>query len=396
MRSLILLLLLPLAGAQTDGLEVHEFGFLVEAGVEHERLSVPDLLGDLPSHVRSEVKDSPLDGARAGDPRTAAGSAPLDLRVPLPQTITTADPLIFFYSDRPCTVDVTVRFDDGRPIAWFPRVDAYRSRELVWEEVGISPRLPRGRNLKKLWDEGGKGKWRGLFRARKLRGPCYVECGTQVEKYLFYEAAVNYPLTLLVNEADPATGVLTLENVRDLPLLDLYVLPGHARDAVAYVSRLEPGARLTVDPTAEHEAIAWLDEDLPEHLRDHLAATGLHENEATLCARMVLEAPFMRGRAPRALYRLPQEEYAQHYHLSIEPPPATTIRVGLVLVPDLHERSLQHICQMVAAGRQEQRRRAQAALQVLGSTGREALQAEIPRRRGVHRRRLEAALQELE
>ena len=114
-----------------------------------------------------------------------------------------------------------------------------------------------------------------------------------------------------------------------------------------------------------------------------------------LGTRMVLEAPFMRSAGTRALYRLPPEEYRQHHELTVEPAPDQLLRVGLVLVPDLRQRTVACMCKVLATGTTAQRRIALAMLRAAGPTGRAGLEQELPRYGGNQRARLEKALEEL-
>jgi hypothetical protein len=389
MRTLlaVLILLLPLAQSQSSEapLVVHEFGYLWEEGLTEAEVTVHDLLGDLPSHVRDESKETPLD---VGDITT---------------TTTVGDPFLFFYAEQPLTVDVEVAIPEGRPVAWFPRATEYRSDRLLWRDISVTQKKPDRRRLKPLRPSEHRQKWQGLTAARKVTGSSFLEVGTQVEKYLFYESALPYPPALLhlpdqprQRRGAPPTS-FRVRNTRPFPLLDLYVFPGldDPRQQVAYVHTLAPDAVLEISfaETSEDDSspVQWLTEPVEQHLDGRMQQLGLFPEEAQLCVDTVLEPAFLQSRGRKAAYRLPRAEYDRLCPVTITPEPRTLIRVGMVLVTDLQHRTVDHYCDVAERGSSQERRRVQPVLASVGHDAVAALEERMRQRRGKYRARLREA-----
>ena len=342
----------PGAHAQTNGLTVHEWGtFTSFQGSDGVLLSWKPLnTTELPKFVYTRANPR-LD-------RAMPGLVILKGEISSLQRMET--PVLYFYSDRELTVDVSVRFPEGTITEWFPQAGqigpavtlaasnaipaalapAVPESLIRWPEVRIlPPNFPAG-NLPALPADGSGSHY---FAARETdsstllvaflskRYPVTMEW----EKFLFYRGVANFktPLRVTMNTADS----VTVANTGADPLSNLVVVAVNPESPfpmksdfgeAVYLENLAPGSEKTVSlkTGGELKDTGRLAEETAEHLARSLVKAGLYPKEATAMVN-TWKRSWFEERGVRVLYTLPRTWTDRTLPLSVNPAPRQTVRV---------------------------------------------------------------------
>jgi hypothetical protein len=330
-------------------------------------------------------------------------------------------PVIYFYSDREQSVDVSVKFPQGLITEWYPQVarigpssvpvpataalvDNYAQRagvspgftlaslfssaaltnsEAHWRHVAILPNP--GDKVALAMDKSGSH----YFAARETDAACLrveplekTNSQPEFEKFLFYRGVGNFatPLRVTIASGGNKTSdeTLTLANTGPEHIKHLFVLcVENGQGRYSRLSKLKAGGQ---SPTQieSHEALAPLEEvsrKLGEELVESLCSEGLYHREAVAMVNTWKESWFSED-GVRVLYILPRDWTDRTLPLSIQPPPKELVRVMVgraeVLTPAL-EKTLADEVTRAGNNERDAKERLSAELRKLGRFAQPAL-----------------------
>lgn len=315
--ALVLLLVAPAAAIdrtpRTDDLIAHEWGTLTSvAGEAGNPVQWTALLGpaDLPCFVERLSQLSPK-----------FSSAYVRMETPV----------IYFYSPRPVTLSVGVKFPHGWITEWYPRASAVKPKS-----TGIP--LPAGTAIdNRLWVYGrGEIRWDAVnvlpgpdpeYPRGKEASPYYaarhtdsapLRVGKQQEKLIFYRGIGNFQVPL--RAAYAAGGGLEIRNASD-ETIPLAILFENQDGKIGYrkVTGLSGTVRLDMP-----ELTANLT-GLRRELVQYLVEFGLYLPEAEAMLETWSDSWFEEG--TRVIDIMPRPVVDSFLPLDIEPVPASIARV---------------------------------------------------------------------
>jgi hypothetical protein len=333
------------AGAQTNGLIVHEWGtFTSFQGSDGNLMEWKPLeTSKLPSFVYNWTNDSL--GRLSPDPAMLYGKGVL-LSLQRMET-----PVIYFYSDKDRTVDVSVHFPLGRITEWFPQADqigpavatsntpSYLTKSVVssesmirWPQVRVLASNPENPDPKLASDLPGSPSGSHYFTARATDADTlelFQHPPTQWprhEHFLFYRGVAGFSTPLVVTMK--TDNEVTLSNTGAEDLRHLFVLTVHGNSAAfTYVSQLASKATTTVS-IQKAGNIGSLDKiaaDISAQMSSALVKTGLFPREAQAMVNTWKDSWFQE-QGMRVLYTLPRNWTDRTLPLTVNPAPANIIR----------------------------------------------------------------------
>lgn len=312
--------------AAPSGLIVHEWGTFTsvvdETGLpmEWRPFGRPS---DLPGFVYS-VLDNGIDVGPATGSRV--------LKPALRALVRLETPVVYFYGTAETDVSVRVSFPEGRLTEWYPR--ARRTPlGLSWPHVSV---LPSG-SPAVLPDEGDQGRY---YAARATdAAPLTVDGddGPQQEKFLFYRGVGRIvPSAYVALRGDQ----VTVSNYAGSAVSEV-VLFENRGGRLSYLVRSKKGAQVTLRRDAAGGTMESLRRDLEALLVSH----GLYEKEASAMLDTWGDAWFEEGL--RVFYVVPRRATDSALPLTIDPPPARTVRVLVARTEILTPESLASLEQQV-------------------------------------------------
>jgi hypothetical protein len=294
-------------------------------------------------------------------------------------------PVIYFYSDHPQMVDVSVKFPQGMITEWFPQaaqigpsfarvppfistVDSYTAKagagpnlqlaplfssatltnsEIRWKDIAV---LPTNHKMLALPTDPSGSHY---FAARDtdasvLRGDSSLQTNSRAEneKFLFYRGAGSFVTPLHASFDSDQT--LTLENNGNEALEHLFVLSiENGLGAYAPLDALQSGKKeISTVPSCVPARpaplpVAQLQLNLSNDMVNALIAAGLYQKEATAMVNTWKDSWFAED-GVRVLYILPRPWTDRTLPVSINPAPRELVRVMVgraeVLTPSLKQR----------------------------------------------------------
>jgi hypothetical protein len=330
-------------------------------------------------------------------------------------------PVIYFYSDREQSVDVSVRFPQGLITEWYPQVarigpssvpvpataslvDNYAQRagvtpgftlvslfssaaltnsEARWRHVAILPST--GDKVALGMDNSGSH----YFAARETDADCLrveplekTNSQPELEKFLFYRGVGNFatPLHVTIASAGNKTQdeMITLANAGGEHIKHLFVLcVENGKGRYSRLSQLQAGGQWSTQ-IGSREALVPLEElsrKLGEELAESLCSEGLYHREAVAMVNTWKDSWFSED-GVRVLYVLPRDWTDRTLPLSIRPAPKELVRVMVgraeVLTPGL-EKTLADDVTKAGKNDREAREHLSAELKKLGRFAQPAL-----------------------
>jgi hypothetical protein len=315
-----------------DGLAVHEWGtFTTVAGPTGAAIEWLPLAGptDLPCFVEHFLPP-PLSivGKVAGviiTPLNQSAASQYDfLRGTTWAKVRMETPVLYFYSPRDVTVDVSVQFPRGLITEWYPKASStartptneqLRSPAYVgsiaWNGVAVTPamqaRYPRN---------AGESHY---YAARETEA-APVNVSGQTEKFLFYRGIANFDVPI---EAVPVENGVRISNVGPLAMggIVLFENRGGKIGYRALGSSLAPNNVATIQAPELRGNLA----DLRATLERTLVEAGLYQKEAAAMVETWRDSWFEEGL--RVLYVVPQHSVDRILPLTVTPTPDHTARV---------------------------------------------------------------------
>ena len=276
-------------------------------------------------------------------------------------------PVIYFYSPKERTVDVSVQFPQGLITEWYPQArdlgpSTVQPRPLFtaidnaagkmglsarvnlssldtrkgitnsvirWADVKVLPTVPSGEVGTPLPSDKSASHY---YAARETDANCVSVRGsdkTEQEKFLFYRGIGNFAAPLQVSLAGGNEEQLFLFNHGKEDLAHLFVLQvRHGEGRFVYVPRLpgEMNSDVKLDPALKPRPLPELVKEIRARLRDSLVSEGLYEREATAMVNTWRDSWFEEP-GLRVLYVLPRAWTDRVLPLTLEPKPRRIVRV---------------------------------------------------------------------
>jgi hypothetical protein len=285
-------------------------------------------------------------------------------------------PVLYFYSDRERTCDVSVNFPQGRITEWFPakaaadqgfRVPGVAAKKpsLRWPNVKV---LPLGSaNDIALPKEALPTNY---YAARETDASLLqvTEAGkTETEKFLFYRGVAGFQAPLTVKmEALPSTRVVLKNNGAE-PLKQLFLYQVASKGgAWLSIPALAAGETRTV---ALPELGGAPSSELASALRAALVAEGLYEKEAAAMVK-TWQSAWLEERGLRVLYTLPRAWTDRTLPLQLAPAAREVERVMVaraeIISPTIEQALETSMAHYLAAPSQEARMVAVEEIRELG------------------------------
>ena len=288
-------------------------------------------------------------------------------------------PVIYFYSDKARTVEVSVNFPQGQVTEWYPQESAAdlspvrtaaraaKVPALHWDKVEILPKA-EGAGLALPVEKSGSHYYAARATDAALLRVAAGDKKPEVEKFLFYRGTGSFraPLTVTLDSADATR--LTLKNTGTEALRDLFVCNAQG-GAVSWekVESLAPGAEVTVVADGD-KAKKRSREMLAAALRDSLVQRGLFAKEAAAMVQ-TWEDSWLGEPGLRVLYTLPRAWTDRTLPLAIAPAPKAVERVMVgraEIITPVMEQALLSATERYLAGNAETRPQTVAETRALG------------------------------
>lgn len=271
-------------------------------------------------------------------------------------------PVIYFYSDRERTVDVTVQFPNGHITEWYPQLnpDSFKTpgriTKLVWDRVTVLPRAQHPNLEAQLPTHAAPSHY---FPAREaeadyLRREPAKDAKPELESLLFYRG-VGYFTAPLAVSMPGETKTLHLKNNGAEPLGNLFVLQVTGdRANFSFVSSLATGAtqEVTLPCSRSSQPLNEVAEKLGAEMRRALVREGLFEREAAAMVKTWRDSWFAE-QGVRVLYTLPRAWTDRTLPLTVTPMPRQTVRVMVgraeVITPAIENAVLAQLQRFIAA-----------------------------------------------
>ncbi len=231
-------------------------------------------------------------------------------------------PVIYFYSETPRTVDVTVNFPEGKVTEWYPQVVNPKGggRTMQWKDVQVLA------HPKMTLPQDGTGSH--YYAARKTMANL-VQTKGETEKFIFYRgvASFNAPLRVFVGGANEE--VLYLQNAGSEPLRHFYVVQIH--NGLAKFEQFEgiaagEGRNIKLERGLNEVPLSDFQTNIGEAMRNALEKEGLYGPEAAAMVQTWRDSWFGED-GVRVLYVLPRTWTDRTLPLTIEPAPDEIARV---------------------------------------------------------------------
>lgn len=318
---------------------VHEWGtFTSLQGANGVQLSwLPQIGADLPPFVyRDNLRNSIGAGYLS---RSVMSKASRRAR----QRMET--PVLYFYSEKPRTVDVEVRFPNGSITEWYPRVShagptmTSIAKERIpqgragesyirWNDVQV---LPHDQKVALKHD----GKPSHYYPARETdANPLKISTGTgrwqvtETEKLLFYRGLGQFEAPLRVR-LDLTETKMQLANAGKEALTDLFVLVvRHGQAKVTRIARVDGNKSVNTGwkPNAGLRPLKQVAQELAGNLEQVLVSRGLYRPEAKAMIKTWRQSWFEED-GVRVLYSLPNTWTDKTLPLELSPQPKEVVRV---------------------------------------------------------------------
>lgn len=343
-------------GSAANTFTAHEWGtFTSVQGADGIQLEWnPFIASDLPPFVHNVSKN-------ALNPR--ARSYPLYLGKTAVRSLQRMEtPVIYFYSDRERTVDVTVQFPQGHITEWYPQLnpDSFKTpgriTKLVWDRVTVLPRTQHPNLEAELPMHAAPSHY---FPAREaeadyLRREPDKDAKPELESLLFYRGVGHFTAPLAVSLPGGANA-LHLKNNGAEPLGNLFVLQVTGdRANFSFVEQLTPNGtkEVTLPGSRDSQPLSEVAEKLGTEMRRALVREGLFEREAAAMVKTWRDSWFAE-QGVRVLYTLPRAWTDRTLPLTVSPAPAKTVRVMVgraeVITPAVETAVLAQLQRFIAA-----------------------------------------------
>jgi hypothetical protein len=297
-------------------------------------------------------------------------------------------PVIYFYSDRERTVDVEVKFPQGRVTEWYPQVreigpsammprpplakadelagqagipgvnlSALDTKKAIteslirWNDVKLLPATSH-RELQSLLPLDKSGSH--YFAARETDAD-FLRVGNETEKFLFYRGVGDFRAPLTVTQSGSDADSIAVQNTgkEELRHLIVYSVRG-GRAKFRSLGHLAPGKNASVDfkPDQNLRPLSEARLDIANHMATALAGEGLYEREASAMVKTWDDSWFGEP-GIRVFYVLPRAWTDRVLPLKLNPAPKEVARVMVgraeLLTPEMEWNLMKGIVRYIDA-----------------------------------------------
>ena len=324
-----------LASPQPDkGFVAHEWGtFTSVQGADGIQLEWnPLVVSELPDFVYDRNRST--DGSRARRFADFSSKSAFICR----QRMET--PVIYFYSEQPREVDVSVQFPQGLVTEWYPQLSPLQNTKenptfaqnhgIRWSNIQIVPmsETKEGDAVLPVDKSGSHYYSARETDANMVRIRTVSTHKFENEKFLFYRGIGNFQAPLQVTMSGNEDQVSLMNNGTD-SLANLYVLQiQKGMGKFSQIKKLAPGASAAARlfPGKGLMPISELQEQISAEMAAALAGQGLYPAEAKAMVNTWRDSWFGED-GTRVLYILPRSWTDQVLPLNIEPKPRDILRV---------------------------------------------------------------------
>jgi hypothetical protein len=266
-------------------------------------------------------------------------------------------PVIYLYPTQALDVNLKIRFENGRPLVWWPaaktspKVFLPSTKELEFEiaakpSTAISPLAgaiwpPFAPIERGHWIEALRNVSSAMLQSKIADGLKFDD--NQIEKFIYYDGLMKAPDTPQI--ARDGDAIVISSNfpyaISDLMVIDRDEKRVRIGKEWIGISAGQQTARLELISISNEKSDAKTLSGLAEEFVSHLVAAGLTKEEAVGLEKVWREGLFHHD-GLSIFYRVPQSVYDAWLPLTANPKPTKTVRVGLVLhqhlEPELRER----------------------------------------------------------
>jgi hypothetical protein len=257
-------------------------------------------------------------------------------------------PVIYFYSEQPRNVDVTVDFPEGSITEWYPQVTfgkpvgGGKVSNVRWPQVAIE--TGHSPSEQELANDGTANHY---YAARETDSELVrVKTGdtkTEAEKFLFYRGVGSFtaPLTVKLDGSNAEKVLLT--NTGNEALSHLFVLEVRGgKSRFQHVDKLASNetASIALNSNETFQPLAEVRPRLAGEIATALKSAGLYERESAAMMKTWGDFWFSEE-GLRVLYVLPRKWTDGVLPLTFAPAPRALVRVMIgraeVLTPQIEE-----------------------------------------------------------
>lgn len=247
-------------------------------------------------------------------------------------TVKMETPVVYFYSDRALDVNIKVDFPNGAISQWYPkRLDGEANpinKELdfstpyegwiTWDATILDPSSDLAINTNPLLETP---TW---IRPRETDANL-VQCGEEIEKFLFYRGVGNFKLPLHLEMVDDQTLSLINKGNEDISYVFVYEKWGNQPAKVWWTGELETEKKLELRDPGESLSKEGLDASFEEFVQA-LVDAGLYEKEARAMLNTWHESYF-NSYGIKVFWVVPSQLTEEILPLTLDPKPENLERV---------------------------------------------------------------------
>jgi hypothetical protein len=259
-------------------------------------------------------------------------------------TVRMETPVIYFYSPRAATVDVSVQFRQGMITEWFPRATVSPNvlnttgqfvkpgfvHRLEWSNVKLAPGAPE--------DYPREAAASHYYAARETDATP-IQVGPQHEKFLFYRGVAGFPVPIAATAA--ADGRVTIRNTGTDPLPAVILFERRGGKIGYRIQR-----KVTREVALDRPVLNAEFRTLAEHLERMLSEQGLYAKEARAMVETWRDSWFEEG--TRVFYLVPARKVEEVLPLTVDPKPNEVTRVFVGRVELLTAATTQDVAKAIA------------------------------------------------
>lgn len=332
-----------LSANASDDLVVHEWGTFtsVQGGDGKLVLWQANITGDLPEFVYNWMKPN-LNRQATVDLLFGKGSLSTLQRM--------ETPVIYFYSDKDLTADVTVRFPQGKITEWYPQAGLIgpangqntnvttkhiaKDSVIRWPDVRVLSKKASAAAADKMPRDKHDTHYLAARETEsailRVNNQSMSKPADEYERFLFYRGSGNFGTPLKVTTDD--AGLVRVENTGKIELRHLYLMNVHNGMAEwARMEKLAPGARQSweqFDSIKENRSVPVEEfkKQVGSAMVEALTDSGLYAAEAKAMVNTWNKAWFGEE-GVRVLYVLPRKYTDEILPIDFKPKPRELVRV---------------------------------------------------------------------
>lgn len=289
--------------------------------------------------------------------------------VPQYEQLNVWKPVIFIHNEKMTSIDLKVTFPNGRPVVWWPPAiepnsvrQSKTGNHLRFKFIAVGPQEQKSKvgaalmrvPLQKVASDHWLNELRKVKCSRVTVTGGVVPQSTKLgyaDQFIYYDGIIPPPASPQVKR-DGKSIVMTWQSDHDWhDVMIIEQLNGRVRIA-EWIDKLDAGKNeRTIELTDVTDTKAKALGQLQAQLLARITAAGLNSDEAASMVNVWKKGLFERD-GLQLFYRLPQKTYDKWLPLTINPKPAKTVRVGLVLhahlEPELETRVKQLIAELAS------------------------------------------------